>query len=153
MKHLFTLFLTLFTIGTTAAQRSSDGLNFTQIGEIKGNGTTNTPHNYTFTDATPALKINYYRLRQTDFNGKETVSTIVSVTLDKSNLTLKNTLVHQTLSIVAEEATTIDIYNLMGQLIHHQTLKGSEEIDVSHWLSGAYLVRTSTGEALKFVKE
>jgi arylsulfatase B len=134
-------------------ERSLDGLTFTQIGEIKGQGTTITPHDYTFTDGDPSVKTNYYRLRQIDFSGKQTLSPVVSVTLDKSNLTLKNTLVHQTLELIGEEETMIDIYNVKGQLVYHKTHKGNQEIDVSHWLSGMYLIRTSTGETLKFVKQ
>jgi arylsulfatase B len=134
-------------------ERSFGGLNFAPIGEVKGNGTTITPHDYTFTDRNISISNNYYRLRQIDFNGKETVSTVVSVALDKPTLRLKNTLVHHTLDITTDAPTTIDIHNVMGQLVYQKTISGSQQIDVSHWLSGVYFINASTGETLKFVKE
>jgi hypothetical protein len=36
-------------------ERSLDGLNFAPIGEVKGNGTTITPHDYAFTDKDPSV--------------------------------------------------------------------------------------------------
>ena len=50
-------------------ERSSDGINFELIGLVKGEGTSSSRVDYTFTDRNPQTGINYYRLMQTDFNG------------------------------------------------------------------------------------
>jgi arylsulfatase B len=136
-------------------ERSTDGLNYAHVGEVKGKGTTNASQSYTFTDRGPSVNTNYYRLRQTDFNGKETISSVVSVFLGNASLTLKNTLVHQTLDIIALEnlTTTINIYNVMGQLMYQQPIKDSQQIDVSRWQSGVYILHTSLGKSIKFVKD
>ncbi|MGC4021166.1 MAG: T9SS type A sorting domain-containing protein [Cyclobacteriaceae bacterium] len=50
-------------------ERSNDGTNFYEIGQVKGNGTTNRAHQYGFTDINPFSGKNYYRLRSVDFDG------------------------------------------------------------------------------------
>lgn len=52
---------------------------FNQIGIVDGNGTTSQPSYYSFTDETPLPGTNYYRLRQTDYNGDYAYSPIRSV--------------------------------------------------------------------------
>ena len=59
-------------------ERSFDGTKFEKIGQIKGNGTSNTPHFYNFIDRNVANGFVYYRLRQTDFDGKEVLSNVVT---------------------------------------------------------------------------
>ncbi len=67
--------------------RSADGKTFGKIDEVKGNGTTTTLQNYSFTDRNALPGISYYQLRQVDFNGKSTLSTAVAV---KSNVAANN---------------------------------------------------------------
>lgn len=51
-------------------ERSPDGRTFVAIATITGNGTTTEISNYTFMDANPERGLNYYRLKQTDFDGQ-----------------------------------------------------------------------------------
>src|SRR5690606_18127695 len=52
-------------------QRSIDGYNFENIAWIDGNGTTNSPNNYSFEDKNvkPGVMY-YYQLKQVDYNGE-----------------------------------------------------------------------------------
>ncbi|MCB0596549.1 MAG: T9SS type A sorting domain-containing protein [Lewinellaceae bacterium] len=52
-----------------AVERSADGAKFTELGRIKGAGTTEEPQEYAFVDEHPLRGLNYYRLRQVDFDG------------------------------------------------------------------------------------
>jgi hypothetical protein len=52
-----------------AIERSVDGVNFEEIGTVDGNGTTSSTSYYNYTDQSPVTGINYYRLRQVDFDG------------------------------------------------------------------------------------
>ena len=136
-------------------ERSNDGTAYTTIGDVKGNGTTNTMHTYTFTDATPSVGINYYRLRQVDFDGTETLSKAVSVVQGKSILVLKNTLVHDVLDVTVGEAakTPLSIFNVSGQLVYTTTLQGNQVLDLSALTSGLYIIRTAAGQVSRFVKD
>jgi hypothetical protein len=55
-------------------ERSDDGATFYAAGTVSGNGTTTQLHTYSFTDPQPVRGNCYYRLRQTDYNGQNTVS-------------------------------------------------------------------------------
>jgi hypothetical protein len=60
-------------------ERSSDGLDFHAIGRINGNGTTNEQQDYQFIDEQTLSGINYYRLKQVDFNSASEIHPITSV--------------------------------------------------------------------------
>lgn len=58
-------------------EHSTNGTYFEGIGEISGKGTSSEKVIYTFTDSAPQ-RINYYRLRQIDFDKTENLSPIVT---------------------------------------------------------------------------
>ena len=60
-------------------QRSADGKNWNDLAFVPGHGTTLEAQSYTYTDERPLPGMNYYRLRQMDFDGKSEHSKIVSV--------------------------------------------------------------------------
>jgi beta-glucanase (GH16 family) len=136
-------------------ERSTDGTTFTNIGTVKGNGTTSTPHNYTFTDIAPSNGVNYYRLRQIDTDGKAALSKVVTVILGKNGWVLHNTLVHDVLNITVSDASEgpLSIFNISGQLMASKMVEGTQQWDVSSLAAGVYIVRNATGEARRFVKD
>jgi len=60
-------------------ERSFDGKNFTNIGFVKGTGTSNNTNKYSFIDANANGFEVYYRLKQMDFDGKFSYSNIVKI--------------------------------------------------------------------------
>ena len=62
-----------------SVERSADGRSFAEIGRVAGAGTSFEPRDYAFTDEHPLPGINYYRLRQTDFDGTYSYSHVVTV--------------------------------------------------------------------------
>lgn len=69
-----------------ALERSADAQNFLEITRIKGKGTTDETQHYAYFDPNPLAGVNYYRLRQVDFDGTTDYSKVVAVTLDKGDL-------------------------------------------------------------------
>jgi hypothetical protein len=136
-------------------ERSTNGTTYNAIGQVKGNGSTSKVSDYTFTDNSPSSSINYYRLRQTDFNGKETLSSVVSTFFGKNGLIIKDNLVKNTLDVTVrdESPTPLSIFNLSGQQMYSGKVQGTQRIDVSHFAAGLYIVRTASGEVSRFVKE
>ncbi len=59
-------------------EKSSDAINFNPFATIKGAGNSNKTLIYTYTDENPLNGINYYRLKQTDFDGKFEYSPVIS---------------------------------------------------------------------------
>lgn len=60
-------------------QRSVDGREFEVLGKVPGAGTHSGLLTYEFTDRSPRPGVNYYRLRQVDFDGAFEYSSIISV--------------------------------------------------------------------------
>lgn len=51
-------------------ERSADGKTFRKVGEIKGVGNSQETQDYSFVDENPLAGLSFYRLKQTDFDGK-----------------------------------------------------------------------------------
>jgi Secretion system C-terminal sorting domain len=136
-------------------EQSTDGKTFKTIGEVKGNGTTASANNYSFEHLTPAVGVNYYRLKQMDYNGTETYSAVRSVVFGNNGLVVKNTLVKDVVTVIVnEEATsTVNIFNISGQQVMTAKAKGEQTLDVSTLPSGIYMIRTTTGDVSRFVKQ
>ncbi len=60
-------------------ETSTEGEVFNRIGEIAGAGTTTEPQDYTFTHHTPSAGVNYYRLKQVDFDGTFEYSKVIAI--------------------------------------------------------------------------
>jgi hypothetical protein len=61
-------------------ERSPDGLSFQKIGTVKGQGNSASNFYYSFNDLEPLKNsVNYYRLKQIDYDSKYTYSGIISV--------------------------------------------------------------------------
>ncbi|SHG38866.1 Por secretion system C-terminal sorting domain-containing protein [Chryseolinea serpens] len=59
--------------------KTKDTRKFAEVARVKGAGTTNLPSVYSTIDKTPYTGVSYYRLRQTDFEGKVTDMGMVAV--------------------------------------------------------------------------
>lgn len=60
-------------------ERSQDLETWTQLGEVSGAGESHDLLSYSFEDSNPDLGVNYYRIRQFDFNGDYSVSKTISI--------------------------------------------------------------------------
>jgi hypothetical protein len=73
-------------------ERSVEGSPFEAIGQVDGAGTTMQMNDYSFNDLNPGEGWNYYRIRQVDFNGESTTSTIVALNYHSETELVKNIL-------------------------------------------------------------
>jgi subtilisin family serine protease len=73
-------------------QRSSDGLNWQNIGQLSCKGNNQTAETrYDFTDAQPHPGLNYYRLEQQDFSGETSLSPLRALSFATSGYSLRLT--------------------------------------------------------------
>jgi hypothetical protein len=66
-------------------ERSRTGSEFEPFMKVTGAGTTHEENSYSVTDTNPYGGVSYYRLRQTDFDGKSSHSKIVSVSMPEND--------------------------------------------------------------------
>jgi hypothetical protein len=62
-----------------SVERSQDGLEFAEVGTIKGHGTSVIRHDYSFTDYNPLFGRSYYRLTSIDFDLYSETFNVISV--------------------------------------------------------------------------
>ena len=63
-------------------ERSTDGIQYTSIGTVKGKQYSEEPTNYYMVDFLPYSGTNYYRLSQVDLNGNSKILKTTSVNVD-----------------------------------------------------------------------
>ncbi|MEX1002309.1 MAG: T9SS type A sorting domain-containing protein [Crocinitomicaceae bacterium] len=69
-------------------ERSADGVNWEKVLEKKGAGNSSQTLTYSEIDRNPFIGVSYYRLKQTDFNGKYEYSPIVQVNRKVDKITV-----------------------------------------------------------------
>ncbi|MBK8192872.1 MAG: T9SS type A sorting domain-containing protein [Lewinellaceae bacterium] len=115
---------------------------FQTIGKKTGNGTSAVENKYTFFHAKPAKGLNYYRLRQVDFDGHSEYSDILSVYIDSD--IEPDIFPNPTRGpiIVKGSATTRSarITDLAGKEILTKDLTESSLVDLSDQPNGVYLL-------------
>ena len=137
-----------------AIERSSDDRTFTQIGEVKGAGTSLTQQDYTYTDEKPLRGINFYRLKQVDFDGQFSYSPVVSVVFGKvGNVVLYPTPTTSTMNMRLEEAFQTEanwqIIDLMGRVVTEGIFPAEQtdmQIPVGTLSEGNYVLRVTAGQ-------
>ncbi|MGI4862779.1 MAG: T9SS type A sorting domain-containing protein [Janthinobacterium lividum] len=109
---------------------------FTAIGKVAAAGTSTASHQYSLRDAAAPTRVtSYYRLRQVDIDGTETLSPVVALAASASggegfalypNPAPAGT-VSLSLGTTAAEGTTVVIYSTVGQVLRRQAVSASGE--------------------------
>ncbi len=127
-------------------ERSIDGQQFAALGQVEGAGSTEETHNYSFEDDAPFSGINYYRLKQTDFDGNFVYSDLISVESSNQNKLMvypvpSDDFISISLNEKPLQGTRAIIRNAMGQIVLELELKEKSEIvSISEFTSGVYYV-------------
>lgn len=145
-------------------ERSVDGLNFSKMGIVAGNGSTSLTKNYIYPDALVNVtsKILYYRLRIVDIDGKASYSQVVALRLDGS-ITMSGLTVYPNpftnniklqVHSAKEENSTIRFINMNGQEIlkRNVTIQPGDNIvivkDLETIVAGLYVMEFRTGDGV-----
>jgi roadblock/LC7 domain-containing protein len=136
-------------------ERSTNVSTWKTIDFVKGKGTTTETTVYSATDATPSVGINYYRLKQVDFDGKFEYSPVQSVNFDGANKGTVKIFPNPTADVLTVDLgetlatpTTYSIVNVMGQVVKTGTL--TPQIAVSELGKGVYWLSFNQ-QAVRFV--
>ena len=148
-------------------ERSTDGVRWQNIGFVPAQSDNTGTQHYTFTDKTaaygcPETCILYYRLRQTDLDGKENLSKIVSVYMTGSTeqagiQVFPNPVSGNTLMLVlpetVQEPLTVRLQNAAGQVVRSGTFEsGSHVWETGDLPSGMYTI-IALGMRVPFIQK
>ncbi|MEZ4990796.1 MAG: T9SS type A sorting domain-containing protein [Saprospiraceae bacterium] len=106
-------------------ERSADGHSFQDLAEVAGAGTTSVPQYYEALDLYPYPGINYYRLRQEDYDGQFAYSDIVAVTFEQPETHLRvypNPAANQvSVDLPANQTFRVQLFTAEGKLVREFT--------------------------------
>jgi len=130
-------------------EKSEDGMNWEPIERLDGAGNSSTAISYSTVDPKPFIGINYYRLKQIDFDDNFSYSNVKTVNYELSNgndLIIYPNPTENTVFVLgdAETLETIEIYNALGQRVSPSiTFNGQQAIvDLTDFESGLYFIKT-----------
>ena len=142
-------------------ERSENGLSFESIGEVAGNGNSNTPTNYELYDDSPIIGTSYYRLKQTDFDGEFEYFNLIAVNLHKDEDGICTLHVYPNPCVgscvidlkdcpLEDNKVNIELYDAFGKKIVNRITPKSKNQDISFHLNssnnlapGVYIVRST----------
>lgn len=125
-------------------ERSSDLKQWTPIGTINAQNSAGT-HHYSYIDNQPATGLNYYRLRQTDWDGAHSFSETVSAQLKQQSWSYHLQANALELNNHANIQRPFTIHTVDGKLIQKGSLPAKQNTRVStvNWATGIYILRVS----------
>lgn len=143
-------------------ERSNDGEHFKSIGIVKGAGYSQKLNQYRLVDENPETGLNYYRLKQTDFDNNFSYSHTVLVSFGneaQSSIAVYPIPASKQLTLeTAGKYGHLEVLDMLGKVVAVQTIAntGSAQIDVQLLQTGIYYLRVYLdGEApqtVKFIK-
>jgi hypothetical protein len=137
-------------------QRSTNGADWTNIGNKAAMGHLDITQSYNFTDEQPAAGNNYYRLQQRDNDGTVNYSSVARVNFGETSQPVSvfpNPVTNGILNVHMDADATVTVYNNMGAVVLKQDLKaGISKVDVHALAHGLYLLR-SGNTTVSFVVE
>ncbi len=135
-------------------QRTLDGINFVTLGTVNGGGTKNTLTEYSFIDTKPNRGVNYYRLRQIDFDGKYAYSKIQAVKFDGDKFgtlaiypnPVNDNLLTIEMPFDKNERVLVTITDMLGKVLYEKVIfyNGTSHIITSNFAAGVYAISVSS---------
>lgn len=127
-------------------ERSSDSKKWDTIGKVTGHGNSLEKKEYQFIDTNPHRGINYYRLKQVDFDGQFEYSKVVSIDFEKENKAViypnpvdGNLFIGNIKNI--EGGLDVFIYDTQNRLVKNNFIQSENNITVGDLLPGVYFVK------------
>lgn len=133
------------------------------IAFVSGAGSSHASEEYNYEDAAAPPGVNYYRLKQVDYDQTVSFSSVITAKLEEENkYTMYPTLARYEVLIKMNgkhdhnRSRQYQVFDLMGQLMHEGPFAEGVTLDVSAYSAGSYFVNISFGgileETFKFSK-
>lgn len=129
---------------------------WTSISEIQGNGNSQKNLDYEYYDKSPHMGTNYYRLVQKDYDGTSSVSPVIDVFFNHSNLIIRPNPANDYLQLFSESnISNIAIFDQLGQCVM-QRQEDTNRLNIAALQNGIYYIQVKYADGSldikKFVK-
>lgn len=132
-------------------QKSQDGKNFLEIGQLEGARNSSEGATYSFLDQKPHAGENYYRLKQVDFDEDFSFSNIIAVSFKQERKwkvypTLFSSFVRVEYTGDWPPSSTVFIHDLYGRMVYQHAWEGNQmehEILLDHLPAGMYSLQVN----------
>lgn len=136
-------------------ERSKNAKQFYSIGEVNGTGNSNNIIHYNFIDEHPSSGTNYYRLKQTDFNGEFSYSKTIAISNKGNNASIftSNNVLHINFNDDVTNSN-LQIIDALGRVVYSEEINSNTKINTTNFTRGIYIVKVSatTGNTIQKVK-
>lgn len=129
-------------------QKSNDGFVWQTISQLDGKGNTIEVTDYEFTDKEPQMGMNYYRLKQVDFDGTTAYSDVEVIEKFEApevimypNPTTEAVMFKN----LPEGDNNVEVFNSSGQLVINEPIMNHRPLVTNFLKPGYYIVKLSTG--------
>ncbi|MBP5412633.1 MAG: T9SS type A sorting domain-containing protein, partial [Bacteroidales bacterium] len=132
-------------------ERSSDAVNYEEVARIQGAGTTSQRNDYSFMVDNNSTAITYYRLRQTDIDGKYEIFTPIAIQCQNEKTATEISIypvpANDQVNIFSSNSpmTRIEIYSIMGAKVAEEQAEGNQAtLHIGNLARGVYAVKVFT---------
>ena len=144
-------------------EKSYDKLNWFSLGFVEGKGTSSEPNNYFFDDSVYLQRVQYYRLKQTDYDGSYEYSKVIEVNSNLASFSFQlyqnypnpfNPITTIRFEIPSEQEIELTLFDMLGRevktLFNGKAPAGIMAIDfkADGLPSGVYFYRLKAGNFL-----
>jgi hypothetical protein len=136
-------------------ERSADAVNFSEVKNVKGMGNSAQLVSYSETDLHPLKGLSYYRLKQTDFDGKFSYSATVPFDLDQSGFEIVNVYNNEGMLEITSNCDrnceiSFEMYDVMGKKVfflrrNSEGKNSKSSIPVGTLSPGIYFLKAFNG--------
>lgn len=140
-------------------EHSGNGRDWKSIGEQSAAGNSNALLKYHFEHTRPIIGLNYYRIRQVDWDGKYTFSTVEIVRFDQSVVVKLHPNPAHTMVVIEQQNNNVSPATLRLMDIHGKVLKtinltqNRYALDVSNLSAGMYFIQINQSTPVSFLKQ
>ncbi len=138
-----------------SVERSANGIDWSVIETVEGAGSSTELLSYETFDLEPLRGISYYRLKQTDFDGKTSYSEIRTISNTSELMVLPNpgSGLFYISGLSDRQESIIVVRDITGKEITKMTAqKEMQQLDLSQQPSGVYFVTINAEETIRVIK-
>ncbi|MFZ5970809.1 MAG: T9SS type A sorting domain-containing protein [Bacteroidota bacterium] len=131
-------------------QRSADGIEFETLTTQKGAGTSSERMEYKFDDTAPITGTAYYRLKQVDFDGSSSYSSVVSILFETTyQLTVWPNPAVKNETVFLSQKGNFALINSQGVVVRQVT--NTDHVDLADVPTGVYIIKSEGGVTRRLV--